>query len=91
MSLIEAYFKDKVLMFDFVVTILNALYPVYEILKALAHLLENYKINKEFVVTKQRADLGKALDTIASTYNNLKDIISLENTNFFIVRTDEMA
>ncbi|WQJ53889.1 MAG: hypothetical protein [Wendovervirus sonii] len=91
MSLINGYFKDKVLIFDCVVKLLDSLYPVYQLIKALAHLLENYKINKEFIRTKQRVSIAEAVKTIAQTYNNIKDIINLENTNFFAVRTQKTS
>jgi len=52
-------------MFDCIVKLLDALYPVYQILKMLAHLLENYKINKEFVKSGQRVSIADAAKTIS--------------------------
>ena len=83
--------KMKVLMFDEVIQFLKILQPVIEVLKVIAHILENYMINKEFVRTKQHADLSRALKNAAQLVNGLKDIIDLKNTNFFTIRTKEMA
>ena len=83
--------KMKVLMFDEVIQFLKILQPVVEILKVIAHILENYMINKEFVRTKQHADLANALKKAAQLVNGLEGVLNLDNTNFFIIRTKETA
>ena len=83
--------KMKVLMLDEIIQYLKILQPAIEVLKVIAHILENYMINKEFVRTKQHSDLANALRNAAQLVNGLKDIIDLKNTNFFIIRTKKMA
>lgn len=90
-DMIESVLAGKVLMFDEVVQFLKILQPIIETLKFIAHLLENYIINKEFVRTKQRVDLAKALRDAAQLVNGLKDLFSLKDTNFFTIRTKEMS
>ena len=91
MSAIEAVLQGKVLMFDPIVKILQALLPVVEIIKVICKLLQNYMINKEFVRTKQHVDLLNATREAAQFVMGLKDIIELKDTNFFTIRTQKMA
>lgn len=96
MGQIEAILKKddgtmKVLMFDEVVQFLKILQPVVQTLQFIAHLLENWMINKEFIRTKQHVDLNAALKNAAQLVNGLKDIINLNDTNFFIIRTKETS
>ena len=88
---IEAVLAGKVLMFDEVVQFLKVLQPIIQTLKVVAHLLENYVINKEFIRTGQHANLAYALKNAAQLVNGLKDIFQLNDTNFFTVRTKETA
>lgn len=83
--------KHKILIFDEVVQFLKILQPVIQTLRVLAHLLENYIINKEFVREKRHVDVAYALKNAAQLINGLKDIVDLKNTNFFTIRTQEMA
>lgn len=83
--------KRKILMFDEVVQFLKILQPIVQILQVIAHILENYMINKEFVRTGQRVNLANALKQAAQLINGLKDLINLKDTNFFTIRTKEMA
>lgn len=91
MSAIESILQGKVLMFDPVVKILQALLPVVEIIKVVCQLLQNYTINKEMVRTKQHVDLANAMREAAQFVMGLKDIIELKDTNFFTIRTQKMA
>lgn len=91
MSAIEAVLQGKVLMFDPIIKILQALLPVVEIIKVICKLLQNYMINKEFVRTKQHVDLLDATREAAQFVMGLKDIIELKDTNFFTIRTQKMA
>ncbi len=91
MSEIERILHGKVLMFDTVVQILKIFQPIVQILGILCHLLENYEINKEYVRSGAMIDLSFALKNAARTVMGLKDIINLKDTNFFTVRTKQMA
>lgn len=91
MSAIEAVLQGKVLVFDPIIKILQALLPVVEIIKVICKLLQNYMINKEFVRTKQHVDLLDATREAAQFVIGLKDIIELKDTNFFTIRTQKMA
>lgn len=91
MSAIEKVLEGKVLMFDEVVQFLKILLPIVEILKTVCHILQNYKINKEWVKTKQRVNLADALARCAEMVNGLKGLLSLFDKNFFTVRTQETA
>ena len=91
MSAIESVLQGKVLMFDPIIKILQALLPVVEIIKVVCKLLQNYMINKEFVRTKQHVDLLNATREAAQFVMGLKDIIELKDTNFFTIRTQKMA
>ena len=91
MSAIESVLQGKVLIFDPIIKILQALLPVVEIIKVVCKLLQNYMINKEFVRTKQHVDLANALRDAAQFVMGLKDIIELKDTNFFTIRTQKMA
>lgn len=48
-------------LFDIVGSIINSIKPLQGILKTLAHLIENYKINKAKVQSHANVNLGKAL------------------------------
>lgn len=91
MSTIEAVLQGKVLMFDPIVQILKVLLPLVDALTVICKLLQNYLINKEMVRTKQHVDLANAYKNAAQYVNGLLDIINLKDTNFFVVRTQEMA
>ena len=91
MSAIESILQGKVMMFDPVVKILQALLPVVEIIKVVCQLLQNYMINKEMVRTKQHVDLANAMRNAAQFVMGLKNIIDLKDTNFFTIRTQKMA
>ncbi len=91
MAYIEGVFANKVLLFDPIVKILDMMNPLIKILQTLCHLVENFQINTEFVRSKKHASLGNALRTAATVYNGLKDIIKLDNTNFFVIRTEKLA
>lgn len=88
---IEQVLQGKILMYDDVVQFLKILLPVVDILKVIIQLLLNYKYNKEWVKTKQHVDLGTATRNAATIVNGLKDIIELNDTNFFVVNTEETA
>ena len=90
-STIESILQGKVMVFDPIVKILQALLPVVETIKVVCQLLQNYRINKEFVRTKQHADLANAMRKAAQSVIGLKDIIKLKDTNFFTIRTQKMA
>jgi hypothetical protein len=90
-ALIEEVLKGKILMFDEIIQMLKLLLPVIDVLKVICHLLENWMINKEFERTKQHVDLSNAIRNATQLINGLKDIISLKDTNFFVIRTQEMA
>ena len=91
MSEIERILHGKVLMFDSVVQILKIFQPIVQVLGIVCHLLENYEINKEFVRSGAIADLSFSLKNAVQTVMGLKDIINLKDTNFFTVRTKQMA
>lgn len=91
MSAIEQVLQGKILIFDPIVKIIQVLYPGFEAIKMIASLILNYKVNKEFVRTKQHADLAKATQDAAQLVMGLKDIIELKDTNFFTIRTQKMA
>ena len=91
MSAIESILQGKVMMFDPVVKILQALLPVVEIIKVVCQLLQNYVINKEMVRTKHHVDLANAMRNAAQFVMGLKNIIDLKDTNFFTIRTQKMA
>ena len=91
MSAIESILQGKVMMFDPVVKILQALLPVVEIIKVVCQLLQNYMINKEMVRTKQHVDLANAMRNATQFVMGLKNIIDLKDTNFFTIRTQKMA
>lgn len=91
MKYIEAVFADKVLMFDPIVKILDMMNPLIKALQFLCHLIENYKINTEFVQSNRRASLANAMKTAAGLYNGLKNMITLDDTNFFTIRTKSLA
>ncbi len=91
MSAIEQVLQGKILIFDPIVKIIQILYPGFEAIKLIGSLILNYKVNKEFVRTKQRVDLLNATRDAAQFVMGLKDIIELKDTNFFTIRTQKMA
>lgn len=48
-------------MFDIVGSLINSIKPLQSVLKQIAHLIENYKINKAKVQSHGRGNLGKVL------------------------------
>ena len=91
MSAIEQVLQGKILIFDPIIKIIQILYPGFEAIKLIGSFILNYKVNKEFVRTKQHADLVNAFRKTAQTVMGLKDIIKLKDTNFFTIRTQKMA
>lgn len=91
MARIEDILKGKVLMFNEIVEALKILLQIVKTLQVICHLLENYMINKQFVKDKCNVDLGNAIKQAAQLINGLEGIVNLKDTNFFTIRTQEMA
>jgi len=86
-TLFATILNGKVMMFDEVVQLLKVFMPIVTALKFIMHLLENYKINKEYVRTKQHKDLLSALRDAAQLILGLGKKLSLATTNFYTIRT----
>ena len=78
--------KRKQNTFQIIKMLFNALKPMCPLLKQLAKLIENYKINKAKVQGNGHKNLAKGLQKILNQLG-LNNQINVKNTNVFTVRT----
>lgn len=89
-DVIQSIIGGKVMMFDKVVQMLKTLLPIIDAIKLLCKLAENYKINKEFVQSQEQINMTAAIKECIDKIHGFKDVITLKDTNFCIVRTQSL-
>lgn len=89
LSSILSPIAGKVLIYDEVLSAIKTIIPVLNILKQMARLVSNYRLNKQYT---REVSLSKITDYMKDAYSKLglDKQVNLDDQNIFTIRTDEM-